>query len=173
MTASWYEDNAARKFEAERAISRNQWEQIVRTLPGSSPLFAHDRCGSRCERKDPARGLVSRLRASTIKHVGLTLATYANPDGTRAYPGIDRLVLGASRHRATVIAALGHLETVGLIVCTLRAGQMGRPRDWANVYCLATPAIEARAGLVGAAAENAVHDWFTPRRGAEQETPPP
>lgn len=135
---------------------RNQWEQLIRALPATSPLFEHRRCSSRCYRRDG-----SRLRAATLKHVALTLATFANPDGTRAWPGINRLVLGTSRHRSTVIASLGHLETVGLIAAQARAGSMGRPREHATVYCLTSPDLDQLASMGPPNGQDAaIYDWF-------------
>jgi hypothetical protein len=157
----------------ERILDRNQWEQMLRALPTTSPLFRHDRCEKgRCRR---ANG--SRLHASTIKSVGYALATFAQPDGTNAHPGIGApkqnkladdnplrgLMLATSRSKITVVACLRHLETVGLIIAHVRGGTMGLPRHFATIYCLTHPPIEIAAGAEGESAA-VVYSWFTGER---------
>ncbi len=85
-----------------------------------------------CRRKDG-----TQLAAATIQHVGLLLATWANNDGTAAHPGISKLAV--TRHRVTVIGCLRHLETVGLVMVTLRGSSSGVPRWMATEYQLSMP----------------------------------
>jgi|SRR5215472_13056142 len=150
----------ADRFPWERIMPRNEWEQVIRGLPATSPLFEHRGCGSQCRRRDG-----SRLSPATLKHVALTLATYATPQGRNAWPGINRLAYSCSRHRGTVIAALGHLERVGLISCSARAGTMGRPREHANIYCLTSPQLMqlAAAGADEAPEVARAYEWFKER----------
>lgn len=143
------------RFEWERILSRNEWEQLIRALPVTSPLFAHDRCKSYlCRRPNGWH-----LRPSTVKHVGLVLATFARPDGTRAFPGLDRMKTGTAFSRPTVIAGLRHLETVGLVLVQIRAGTLGVARDHASVYCLSSPPLDS---LVAQTKEQAdAYSWFS------------
>jgi hypothetical protein len=142
------------RFDFERLMAKLEWLQVVDALPSSSPLFAHDRCEKRCQRRDG-----SKLRAATIKHVGLSLGVRADADGTNAFPGIGRLVVTTSRSRGTVVAALRHLETVGLVTVRIRGGSLGVARDHATVYCLTAPHFDIPAAI--SAEEHArVVDWF-------------
>lgn len=154
------------RFEFERVTRANDWIDLVRNLPGSSPLLRdHRRCPPLCTLSKTDQR--PRLRPATIKGVGLLLATYARPDGTNAWPGIERLVLASSRDRVTVMAALGHLEAVGLVLVVARANRAGVPRWHSTNYALAVPTFEILTALqaLGAAPDmntEAVRDWFTP-----------
>jgi hypothetical protein len=143
------------RFEWERLLTTNEWINLLRGLPANSPLFAHDLCPGRCRRKDG-----SRLAPATLKHIGLTLATFAKPNGTDAFPGIQRLVLGSSRHRSTVIAALGHLETVGLICAAFKGSSPNIPRTFATSYCLTCPPPEISLATA-TGDERKAYEWFT------------
>lgn len=149
------------RFEWERRLRTNDWINLLRGLEADSALFAHDLCPGRCRRKDG-----SRLAPATLKHIGLTLATFAKPDGSDAFPGVGRpgepgrLVLATSRHRSTVIAALGHLETVGLIAAAFRGSTAGIPRHFATSYYLMCPPVElSLANATGD--ERKSYEWFT------------
>jgi len=145
----------APRFEFERLMAKLEWLQILNALPASSPLFAHARCDGRCQRKDG-----TWLRASTIKHIGMSLGTCANGDGTRAFPGIGRLAQYTGRGRFTVVMALAHLETVGLVTARLRGGAFGVPRDHATEYCLTSPHFDIPAA-VSPVEQAAIYDWFS------------
>lgn len=147
---------------SERVVPKFDWIRLLERTPADSPLYGHGRCGTMCERRDKRRGLVSRLRPSTIAHIGVTLALQANVDGTDAWLGVDELAARTKRHRATVISALRHLETVQLLHIAQRSGTTGLPRTWANKYVLtrATDELMAEAGL---GEESARYDWFTRR----------
>ncbi len=142
------------RFEFERLMAKLEWLQVLDALPASSPLFAHGHCESRCRRSDG-----SQLRPATIKHVGLSLGQRANMDGTRAFPGIGRLAITTARGRATVVAALRHLETVGLVSARIRGGSIGVARDHATEYCLTAPHFDIPAAI-GAEEHARVVDWF-------------
>ncbi|SRR5579871_302095 len=144
----------APRFEFERLMGKLEWLQELNSLPASSPLFAHGLCDGRCQRKDG-----SWLRPSTIKHIGMSLGACANGDGTRAFPGIGRLAQYTARGRFTVVIALAHLETVGLICARVRGGAFGIARDHATEYCLTSPNYDIPSTLEPA--EHArVIDWF-------------
>lgn len=143
------------RFEFERLMAKLDWLQVLDALPASSPLFAHGRCEQRCQRRDG-----SKLRPSTIKHVGLSLGQRADADGTRAFPGISRLAISTARSRETVVAALRHLETVGLVVSRIRGGAVGVARDHATEYCLTSPHFDIPAA-VSPAEQAAIYDWFS------------
>jgi hypothetical protein len=147
----------------ERVVPKFDWIRLLERVPPTSALYAHDRCGTLCERRDKKHGPVSRLRASTIAHVGVTLALKANIDGTEAWYGVDQLAAATKRNRVTVITALRHLETVGLLHLAERAGTMGLPRTWANKYVLTRP-CEQEMAAAGLGEESARYDWFL-RRG--------
>jgi len=145
----------------ERVVPKFDWIRLLERLPAKSPLYTHDGCSPQCKRLDKARGSTSWLRASTIAHIGVTLALRAEVDGTGAWPGIDVLAAKTKRHRSTVIAALGHLEHKELLFAELRGGSMGIPRSWATRYVLIRPPdkVMADAGLGDELGR--IYDWFT------------
>ena len=59
------------------------------------------------------------------KAVALTLATYADPDGTHVFPGTERLIRVTSAKKSKVLASLARLRALGLI---LRVSE-GRSKD--------------------------------------------
>lgn len=83
-----------------------------------------------------------RPAARTIKLVAFRIAWYADPDGTRVYPGIARLVVDCELDYSTVKDAYAVLRNLGLI--SLRAHgsgpQGGRTAaTHADEYCLTIP----------------------------------
>jgi len=133
------------------------WLEAVENAPGSASWWRHDAgCGRSCSRADG-----SRLCAATLKHVAGILGNAADLDGTRIFLGLATLATKASRHRATVSAAVLHLEHAGLIEAQLRGGEMGVPRHFATLYWLARPGFGQMQAAVPGGAE--VHDWFTRR----------
>jgi hypothetical protein len=78
-----------------------------------------------------------KLRAA-VHHVGLTLSTYANRDGTRAHPSVARLVQDTGLSKRTVLRALEELRSRRLVVRTFRRQQSGR-RGLADEYRLTLP----------------------------------
>jgi hypothetical protein len=69
------------------ALSKFEWERLLRELDLPGP----------------------------VKATGYALATYANVDGTKAWPGLVKLCRAAGFHHATVIPALAALEAGGLV----------------------------------------------------------
>lgn len=94
------------------SVSRFEWERVVRRLT---------------------------LKSST-KLVALTLATYADRDGTNAHPGVDRLACDCSLNPDVVRRHLKILrEQIGLLERTVEGSKQGR-RRLADSYDLAVPA---------------------------------
>ncbi|MEJ7772525.1 MAG: hypothetical protein WKF51_11540 [Geodermatophilaceae bacterium] len=75
----------------------------------------------------------------------LTLAGYANNDGSNARPGIERLAADLCRGPRAVRWTLAALEEDGFITRTSRGGRQGMPKKQANVYQLTIPATLAAA----------------------------
>lgn len=74
--------------------------------------------------------VIRRVKCHTsVKLVALTLSTYANTDGTRAHPGIHKLVNVTGLGRRTVIRALDTLRGLGLIERTFEASRAGGKAD--------------------------------------------
>lgn len=81
--------------------------------------------------------IVRRARLGrTVKSVALLLATYADADGTRVFPGIARIAVDCELSYNVVKAALAELRTTGLIALVRRAGRPGH----ADEYRLDLPA---------------------------------
>jgi len=157
------------RFEWERIAPVNEWVNLVRKIPAASPLLReHRKCPPVCI---DSKGR-PRLRGGTLKQIAITLATFANPDGTNAHPGIEVLAIACGRDRSTAMAGLAHLETVGLVMAASRAGQLGVARWHATVYYLSTPPVEVIAelalgagdqpvmGNLPAAEEQRTYAWF-------------
>lgn len=81
----------------------------------------------------------------TTKLVALILATYADSDGTRVWPGVDRLGYVTGSHKATVIRHLNALRAYGLIT---RVRQGDRARGNADEYRLTVPTDLAERELL-------------------------
>lgn len=79
--------------------------------------------------------------------VALTLATFANMDGTSVRPSQDTVADGLGMHRSTVTRAIGRLRDAGWLD-VVREGRPGRPAE----YRLAVPA--AVAGRLGASSNS-------------------
>lgn len=67
--------------------------------------------------------------------IAFTLATYANVDGTRAFPGIERLIADTGASDKTIRRALKALEAKGWVECMYR----GRRNSGASEYRLTIP----------------------------------
>jgi DNA-binding transcriptional ArsR family regulator len=78
-----------------------------------------------------------QLTAPT-KLVALTLATYANQDGTRIFPGVARLTAVTGLSERSVRGAMKTLRDVGLIERTRVGSSMGR-RALTDEHALAFP----------------------------------
>lgn len=75
---------------------------------------------------------------STVKLVALALATYADADGTRVYPGVARLVAVTSLSERSVRNALAELRRIGLIERVFKGGRHGT-NAYTDVHRLAIP----------------------------------
>jgi DNA-binding transcriptional MocR family regulator len=84
------------------------------------------------------RALRQRELPASVHHVGLTLSTYANRDGSRAHPSVARLERDTGRSKRTVLRALKELRHRGLITRTFRRRQSGR-LGLADEYQLTLP----------------------------------
>ncbi|WP_282775808.1 helix-turn-helix domain-containing protein [Nocardia sp. CC201C] len=82
--------------------------------------------------------VIKRLRiAQQFKYIALMLATYAAPDGTQVFPGVDELVDVTCTSKATVKRGLTELRRLGLIELVSRAD---RYAGLADEYRLTVPA---------------------------------
>src|ERR1051326_2391165 len=75
--------------------------------------------------------IVRRARLGrTVKSVALMLATYADADGTRVFPGVARVAVDCELSYNVVKASLGDLRTAGLIALVRRAGRAGQADEY-------------------------------------------
>jgi DNA-binding transcriptional ArsR family regulator len=96
--------------EPQTTATRYDWERIVRR---------------------------ARLGAPT-KAVALAMATYADRDGSRVYPGVARLAAVTELSERSVRGALKKLRDVGLIERTFSGGHRG-VQSFTDVHRLAIP----------------------------------
>ena len=101
-------------------LKRFEWEQKLRAL--DAPRLAH-------------RG---RVDGSTVKLVALTLATYANDDGTGITVGQERLAENTGKSEGTVSHALAVLRRRGYLRRVRRGSNLGR-RSQADQHELTVP----------------------------------
>jgi hypothetical protein len=73
-----------------------------------------------------------------VKLVALTLATFADRDGSRVYPGVSRLVAVTCLSERSVRSALGVLRDKGLIERVYKGGHRG-VNAFTDVHRLAIP----------------------------------
>jgi DNA-binding transcriptional ArsR family regulator len=67
----------------------------------------------------------------TVKLVALTIATYANSDGTKIFPGIARLAVQCEVDYRTARRALAALRSMGLIELVKRgARKLGKSDEY-------------------------------------------
>lgn len=121
------------------------WQRIVMSLPSSSPYFRHEKCVG-CKRSDG-----SQIRAATIVSICFVMADAVNvhdPE-SRVYRSTRSIAHSAKRKHHTVIAVLGHLQTVGLLDRTRRGGGLGIARGAPSIYSLTVPdpGLLAYAGI--------------------------
>ncbi|WP_157519485.1 helix-turn-helix domain-containing protein [Modestobacter sp. Leaf380] len=76
---------------------------------------------------------------STTKAVGFAMATYADGDGSRIYPGAARLAAVTGLSERSVRGALTNLRDLGLVHRTVKGGMRGT-HAFADVYQLQIPA---------------------------------
>lgn len=74
-----------------------------------------------------------------VKLAALVLATYADPDGTRVRPGVDRFAAVTDDSERNARRIVGELERMQLITLTARGGGRGG-RGKTNEYQLTVPA---------------------------------
>lgn len=87
--------------------------------------------------KDEWIRVMRRVRmASGTKYLGLMMATYADFDGTRVFPGVERLALVMGVSEKTVKRALSDLRGLGMVE---RVKQGNRHAGKADEYRLTTP----------------------------------
>lgn len=85
--------------------------------------------------------LVRRVRlGSSTKLVAAVLATYADPDGSRIRPGVERLTNVTGLSERSIKYALKKLRDMGLIQQVRRGGRTGDGRAYATIYRLTIPA---------------------------------
>jgi hypothetical protein len=79
------------------------------------------------------------IMPSTAKLVALAMATYANADGTRIFPGASRLAAVTGLSERATRGALTFLRDTGLIVRVYKGGRHG-DKAFTDVHHLAIPA---------------------------------
>lgn len=80
-------------------------------------------------------GVVPRVSGATIKLIALTMASYADADGTRIFPGVARIAVDAEVTHQTAKRALAALRTLGLLDLVKAGARPGH----ADEYRLAIP----------------------------------
>lgn len=74
--------------------------------------------------------VVRRARLGSTAHsVAMTVATYANPDGTKVYPGVARLAYQCQCSYAAVRRALARLRQAGLLEVVKRGSRRAGRSD--------------------------------------------
>ncbi len=91
-----------------------------------------------CARYEWERIVRRVIMPGPTKYVGLTLATYANADGTSIYPGNERLAAVTCQSDKTVRRALAWLRG-GYLIERLREGSRGGRGGFADEYRLTLP----------------------------------
>lgn len=84
------------------------------------------------------RRLIVPPNFRSAKIVGLTMATYANADGTNMHPGEKLLMAQCGLSERTVRDSLKYLREMGLIHRYARGSSTGRP-NYADKYQLCAP----------------------------------
>lgn len=105
------------------------WRRVVDSITGARELVPVDRF--EWER------VVRRVQMhSTTKFLALVMATYADPDGSRIRPGVERLALVMCVSEKTVKRAFSDLRGLGLVE---RTKQGNRHAGLADTYRLTVP----------------------------------
>jgi hypothetical protein len=76
----------------------------------------------------------------SVKLLALLLATWANEDGSKIHPGLERLMAASGLSKGYVSTQLGKLEETGLIFKVHNGSSYGRRGGLASVYQLTVPA---------------------------------
>lgn len=106
-------------------------------------------------------GVVRRARLGrTVKAVALMLASYANVDGTKVFPGIARLSVECELSAKAVKGALASLRTVGLVEVVRAARKAGEHNEYRLILAedllerLDVPTPTAHAASIAAVADS-------------------
>lgn len=82
--------------------------------------------------------IIKRMEMSSgAKYLALTMATYADPDGTRVHPGVDLLAQDMAVSEKTVDRSLKVLRELGLVTLAKRGNRHAKQAD---EYHLTAPA---------------------------------
>ncbi|MGI5238600.1 helix-turn-helix domain-containing protein [Dactylosporangium sp. CA-139066] len=108
--------------------------------------------------------VVRRARLGrTTKAVALTMATYADNDGSRVFPGVARLAVDCELTYNVVQGALRTLRTAGLIEVVRRASRRGQADEYRLI--LAANILDRVEVLTPAQVATAAADLAGQRRG--------
>ncbi len=107
----------------------------------------------------------------TAKAVGLMLATYADSDGTRVYPGIARLAVECELTYNVVQTALAKLRDGGLIELVRKATRRGDSDEYRLI--IAIDLIERVDVLSPSQVTVAIEQMRSQRRGKVRSQPSP
>lgn len=116
--------------------------------------------------------IVRRCRLNPLtKYVGMTLAQYANNDGTNAFPSVAKLARVTCLSERTVRKGLTELRTLGLIRRVVKGGLRGT-QAYPDVHCLTVPVdLLERFDLLTPTEENPV-ETPNPPTPNRQDVPP-
>ncbi len=108
--------------------------------------------------------VVRRARLGrTVKAVALTLATYADNDGTRVFPGVARLAVDCELTYNVVQSALSTLRAAGLITVVRRGSRRGQADEYRLI--LATDILDRVEVLTPTQVADAASKLAERRRG--------
>ncbi|WP_203854778.1 hypothetical protein, partial [Dactylosporangium siamense] len=105
----------------------------------------------------------------TVKSVALMLATYADNDGTRVFPGIARLAVDCELTYNVVQGALATLRTAGLITVVRRGSRRGQADEYRLI--LAADVLDRVEILTPTQVADAAALLAVRRRGRHRPTP--
>lgn len=104
---------------------------------------------------------------ATVKLVALTIASYADPDGTHVFPGVTRLAVQCELKYRTTQYALARLRKAGLIEVVRHGDRRGGKSDEYRLI-LAADLLE-RCDVPSPAAERLEIERVTEQNQAKQE----
>ncbi|MEV6924033.1 helix-turn-helix domain-containing protein [Dactylosporangium sp. NPDC051485] len=114
--------------------------------------------------------VVRRARLGrTVKAVALTLATYADNDGTRVYPGVARLAVDCELTYNVVQGALAALRAAGLIALVRRSSRRGQADEYRLI--LAADVLDRVEVLTPTQVAGAASTLAERRRGRHRPAP--
>ena len=103
-------------------VGRFEWERLVRRVRIPADVDG-----------------VKIPKPSVMRTVALTLASYANADGSRVRPGLPRLAAVTQLSKSSVSRAVTALRSLGLVERVVCGSANGR-RGWSDEYRLTVPA---------------------------------